>query len=100
MFRKSILRRVKGLICTLTIVSSLYAKEVSLLLIRHGETNWNAEKRAQGHSDIPLNEKGIEQAKATAEKLFQEHSDIIAIYSIEVTYDSENILKPFFVGSR
>jgi broad specificity phosphatase PhoE len=63
----------------------VYAKEVTLLLIRHGETDWNAEKRAQGHSDIPLNEKGIAQAKMTAEKLFQEHSDIIAIYSSDLS---------------
>lgn len=33
-----------------------------LIFIRHGETDWNAERRLQGHQDIPLNEKGLWQA--------------------------------------
>lgn len=35
-----------------------------LLLVRHGQTAWNAELRAQGHSDIPLDELGLSQAEA------------------------------------
>src|SRR6476620_2105230 len=31
----------------------------SIVLIRHGETAWNAERRLQGHIDIALNEEGL-----------------------------------------
>jgi broad specificity phosphatase PhoE len=40
-----------------------------ILLARHGETDWNAEKRWQGHSDRPLTERGRAQAAALAERL-------------------------------
>ena len=40
-----------------------------LCIIRHGETDWNADKRIQGHLDIPLNESGLRQAHATADGL-------------------------------
>jgi phosphoserine phosphatase len=38
-----------------------------LILIRHGETNWNVERRKQGRNDQPLNEKGAAQAALAAE---------------------------------
>ena len=39
------------------------------ILVRHGETGWNKEYRAQGHMDIPLNLRGLAQAKLAAERL-------------------------------
>lgn len=40
-----------------------------LLLVRHGETSWNAQRRLQGHRDIALNSVGLEQAQAVATAL-------------------------------
>jgi 2,3-bisphosphoglycerate-dependent phosphoglycerate mutase len=40
-----------------------------ILLIRHGETAWNARRRLQGHLDIPLNEEGERQARALGRAL-------------------------------
>jgi probable phosphoglycerate mutase len=37
-----------------------------LILVRHGETVWNAERRLQGHADAPLSSRGIEQARHAA----------------------------------
>jgi len=47
-------------------------------MVRHGETAWNAEGRVQGQLDIPLNDEGQWQARATADALAGH--DFTAIY--------------------
>jgi probable phosphoglycerate mutase len=48
-----------------------------IVLIRHGETAWNAERRLQGHLDIALNAEGRRQAEALADALAGERFDLV-----------------------
>ena len=48
-----------------------------LYFIRHGETDWNRERRMQGMVDIPLNEKGRMLAEITAKQLSRIPFDLI-----------------------
>lgn len=50
---------------------------MKILVTRHGQTDWNVEKRIQGRTDIELNNKGIEQAYQTKENLKNEKIDLI-----------------------
>lgn len=54
----------------------------SIFLVRHGATDWNLEKRAQGTADIPLAEAGQLQALHTAHEL--EGFDIDAVYTSDL----------------
>ena len=44
-----------------------------IYLARHGETDWNARGKLQGHTDIALNEGGRQQARDLATRLAGEH---------------------------
>ncbi|AMB89238.1 MULTISPECIES: histidine phosphatase family protein [Bacillus] len=49
----------------------------AICLVRHGETDWNAAKRIQGRTDIPLNDTGKWQAEQTGLYLKNAHWDVV-----------------------
>jgi 2,3-bisphosphoglycerate-dependent phosphoglycerate mutase len=55
----------------LTISAAQPASKTTLLVVRHGETEWNAQHRFQGHGDSCLTALGIAQASAVGRRLRQ-----------------------------
>jgi probable phosphoglycerate mutase len=41
-------------------------------LVRHGQTDWNNEKRMQGHMNISMNDVGIQQIKDLADQMVRD----------------------------
>ena len=60
---------------------------MKLLLVRHGETDWNLARRYQSYSDVPLNQTGIQQAQSLAKRLAQEKIGIL--YSSDLSRATE-----------
>lgn len=59
----------------------------TLILVRHGETDWNAEGKSQGWRDIPLNEKGKAQARDLAKEFL--HLPLKTVYSCSLSRAAE-----------
>ena len=59
----------------------------TLLIVRHGETEWNAEGRIQGHTDIGLSENGAQQARSLGQRLADRQIDVA--YSSDLKRTSE-----------
>jgi broad specificity phosphatase PhoE len=49
---------------------------MELVCVRHGRTAWNADRRFQGQTDIPLDDEGLAQAQALAAHLRAERFDL------------------------
>jgi probable phosphoglycerate mutase len=56
----------------------------TIYLIRHGATDWNEERRWQGHVDIPLNHRGRRQSELLARRLVKERVHFHYIYSSDL----------------
>ena len=70
-----------------------------LILIRHGETAWNREKKVQGVSDISLNETGVRQAHRLALSLKDEKINAIYTSPLKRAYDTARIIGQFHGAS-
>ena len=65
---------------------------MKLLVVRHGQTDWNIQKRIQGRTDNPLNEVGIMQAHETKEILKNEKIDLIICSNLKRAKQTAEII--------
>src|SRR5262245_28683742 len=73
--------------------SAQSAGTLRIYLARHGETDWNAELRLQGTSDIPLNSKGRQQAAKLAERLKGIHLDAVYCSTLSRSRETATIVR-------
>ena len=63
-----------------------------IYVVRHGKTDWNDKKITMGRKDVPLNEKGINEAENLRE-LLKDHSFDLIIYSpLTITKETADII--------
>jgi len=65
---------------------------VQLYLVRHGETDWNLQRRIQGSTDIPLNDTGRAQARETGRLLARRSWDAIYASPLVRAFETANII--------
>jgi probable phosphoglycerate mutase len=70
----------------------------TVYLIRHGETDWNRDRRIQGQSDTPLNEAGREQSRQLGRRLVEVRFDLAfasdlrrAVETAEIVIESRSL---------
>lgn len=66
---------------------------MKLYIIRHGETDWNKQRRLQGQSDTELNEYGIRLAQITGEALKDIRFDHIFSSPLKRAYRTAEIIR-------
>lgn len=65
----------------------------TIYLTRHGQTEWNIERRLQGRGNSPLTESGIERANELRDRIKDIDIDVIYSSPIERALDTANIIK-------
>ncbi|MGD9373963.1 MAG: histidine phosphatase family protein, partial [Desulfobacterales bacterium] len=66
-----------------------------LMVIRHGETVWNAEERFQGHGDSPLTETGRIQVTALGRRMQDFQFDALISSDLGRTQETASIIAEF-----
>jgi probable phosphoglycerate mutase len=69
-----------------------HSSSTRILLVRHGETEWNLAARLQGHRDSPLTRRGVEQARQLARRMPELRPHIIATSDLGRTLRTAEIL--------
>ncbi|MBD2867138.1 histidine phosphatase family protein [Paenibacillus arenilitoris] len=69
------------------------SETTTIYLTRHGQTEWNVQKRFQGHNDSPLTELGIKQAMWLGESLKDHKMDLIYSSSSQRAIKTAELLK-------
>lgn len=64
----------------------------SLYLVRHGETDWNFQRRIQGSTDIPLNDTGRRQATAAGKLLARRDWDLVVASPLSRAFETASII--------
>jgi len=70
---------------------------MKIILVRHGQTQWNQVERFRGQIDVPLNETGLAQAEAAARRIAAQWTPV-AIYASALsraTVTAQKIAQPF-----
>ena len=63
-----------------------------LMLVRHGETEWNVQRRYQGQSDVPLSEIGNQQAESIAGRLAGQEIDAIYASDLKRAWQTAQVI--------
>ena len=66
--------------------------ETIVCIVRHGETDWNAQGRLQGREDIELNDSGRKQALKIAAYLSEEHWDAVVSSPLKRAFETAQII--------
>lgn len=70
----------------------------TLTLFRHGQTDWNLERRCQGHTNIPLNEHGRHQARRLAEFLKELPLQVIFSSDLDRAFETAKFVGEHHLG--
>ncbi|AQP44203.1 histidine phosphatase family protein [Tessaracoccus flavus] len=68
--------------------------DTQLVVLRHGETDWNRDRRFQGHADIPLNDAGRQQAVKLRSALAQWHFDAVYASPLSRALETAQLVRP------